>query len=90
MCAQRLGFGFLVLGGGEGGNLCAKGVGELDAEVAESADADDADARRGAHAMVAKGAIDSDAGAEQGSDVLALERRGTGMAKRQLTRITSA
>ena len=48
VCAEREGFGFLVLGGGEGGDLGAEGAGELDGEVAETANADDSDARGGA------------------------------------------
>src|SRR5664280_240012 len=65
-----------VGGGGEGCDLRAEGPGELQAEVAKSADAYDADTRGGAHAEVAQGRVDGDAGAEQRSDVLALERIG--------------
>ncbi len=63
--AEREGFGFLVLGRGEGGDLRAEGAGELDGEVAETADADDADARGGAGAVVAEWSVDGDASAEE-------------------------
>ena len=42
--AEREGFGFLVLGAGEGDDFGTEGAGELDGEMAEAADADDADA----------------------------------------------
>src|SRR6185437_11578224 len=65
VCAEREGFGFLVLGGGEGDDLGAEGARELDGEMAEAADADDADARGGAGAVVAERSVDGDAGAEK-------------------------
>src|SRR6185437_8059756 len=74
--AEREGFGFLVLGGGEGGDLASKGSCELDGEVAEAADADDADARGRAGAVVAQRGVDGDAGAEERGGVDGVERVG--------------
>ena len=52
--AQLEGFGFLVLGGGEGCDFAAECAGELQADVAEAANADDADTGRGTSQVVAQ------------------------------------
>ena len=69
---------FLAGGGGEGGDLSAEDAGELDGQVAQAADADDADARGGVDAVGAERVIDGDAAAEQGRGVFAVERVGNG------------
>lgn len=71
--AEREGFGFLILGGGEGDDFRTEGAGELDGEVSEAADADDADAGGGAGSAVAERGVDGDAGAEERGGVDAVE-----------------
>ena len=78
MCAESAGFFFFAGGGGEGGDLCAEDARELDGHVAEAADADDADARRGIDAVSAHGIVDGDAAAEQRRGLFAGQGVGNG------------
>jgi len=57
----------LARGGGEGVNLGAEGGGELDAKVAETADAVNTDLLSRANVGVLEGGVAGDTGAEQGS-----------------------
>ena len=75
-CAPRAMASASLCGGGrKGGDFGAKGTGKLERHVAQSADADDADARAGVHAVVAHRVVDGDAAAEQRGGVFAFQRR---------------
>ena len=65
MGAEPLGVGALALRGGEEDDMGAEGPGELDAHMAEAAEADDADGLAGADLPMAQRRIGRDAGAEQ-------------------------
>ena len=54
MRAESAGFFFFAGRGGEGGDFCAEDARKLNGDVAEAADADDANARRGIDAVVAQ------------------------------------
>ena len=74
--AETLGVGGFVGRSGEEDDVRAEGMGELDAHVAESAEADDADFLAFANFPVTKGRIGGDAGAEQRSGGGEIEVRG--------------
>src|ERR1700760_3899159 len=71
MGAQSAGFLFFAGGSGECSDLCAEDACELNRNVAESADSNDADARRRVDAVVSQRAVDGDSSAEQGSGLFA-------------------
>ena len=78
MRAEGAGFLFFGQSCGEGGNLGTEGAGELDGEVAETADADDADAGGRVDAIDAQGVVDGDAAAEQRRGLFAGQGVGDG------------
>src|SRR5579864_473650 len=61
-------------GGGESNDFGAENLCELDSDVAETADADDADAGGGIHSVVAQRAVDGDSAAEKGSGLFAWQQ----------------
>ena len=75
---KRAGFFFFAGRGGEGGDFRAEDARELDGDVAEAADADDADAGGRIDAVVAQRIVDGDAAAEQRRGLFAGQRIGNG------------
>lgn len=58
--AHRLAVGLLGLAGGQGKGLGAEGLGELDAQMSETADSDNSHTLAGTSAVVAQGGEDGD------------------------------
>ena len=71
--AQAAGIGLLALGAREEGHLGAQGLGQLQAHVAQAAEADDGHLAARAHLPVPQGRPGGDAGAEQGRGALKIQ-----------------